>query len=677
MKAESFELPNEFSKYEVLIQEDFENFYSVYQKYQYQNNTFFQSVVYACDDLANSNKTLEKYRTAYTEISLLGYFLLSQYKQVLTFMTRNNSFEINYFRFKAAMITGERGIISAILANIMTALVELKKKDPETHKVFFTIMSLEIAAMNSDVDSVKKYAVKIREMLFNTVLIQDYPLVALQIVSDLAYREFRTGDESYEGWLEIYKELAEALSMDSKRLDCYTMLGGLYRFKGFLDEASEYYNKAFEIAEKVGNKEFKASLISNMADLEHTLGNLEKALLLCNNALKDPELSQSKPNLYINKAEILIKQEKYSEAITNLKMVEKLSNRSTPIVNILYGYALTKLPGKEYLHEGMKYLEKGGHLSEQSKNHRWIATYYYYMGRTYLDNYDLSSSINAFEKCYDYAIRSEFQYVVLSQLFLAESYLHRYKISQSDNDLTYSERYLANVITICQEQELPILADVLYLKGQLLIALGEFADAYSVFRQTKEIALQNDNSLLAISCEKNIEMLDSDSIDKSTLITTEITEVIKILSKQSYVKKTEKLPDIYFLNIFTDDGISFYSHLFRDQTPINDVLLSAILTAVKTMSNELFGTGLRGIDFEGKTLLVEGFGNFVGVLACERDSFNARTKLFNFMKRFNEKFAEHTLVQVSQETKKDIKKQADLLVEIIFEKSLKGIVTAI
>ncbi|GAH42516.1 unnamed protein product, partial [marine sediment metagenome] len=104
---------------------------------------------------------------------------------------------------------------------------------------------------------------------------------------------------------------------------------------------------------------------------------------------------------------------------------------------------------------------------------------------------------------------------------------------------------------------------------------------------------------------------------------------------------------------------------------------SAILTAVKTMSDEVFGTGLRGIDFEGKTLLVEGFGNFVGVLACERDSFNARTKLFNLMKRFNEKFAEHTLVQVSQETMEEIKKQSDLLVEIIFEKSLKGIVTAI
>ncbi|MCK5141787.1 MAG: hypothetical protein KAQ70_06305, partial [Candidatus Heimdallarchaeota archaeon] len=150
MKAEMFELPNEFSKYEILIQEDFENFYSVYQKYQYQNNTFFQSIVYACDDLAISNKTLEKYRTAYTEISLHGYFLLSQYKQVLTFMVRNNSSETNYFRFKAAIITGERGIISTILANSMTALVELKKKDPETHKVFFTIMSLEIAAMNSD-----------------------------------------------------------------------------------------------------------------------------------------------------------------------------------------------------------------------------------------------------------------------------------------------------------------------------------------------------------------------------------------------------------------------------------------------------------------------------------------------------------------------------------------------
>ena len=607
----------------------------------------------------------------------MGYFLLSQFKRVLAFPIKTQNFEINYFRFKSAIFTGERGTISAILANIMTALVDLKKKDASTHSVFFTIMSIEIASMNSDIESVRRYSTKIRDLLFDTILIQDYPLITLQIVSDLAYREFRTGDETFDGWLEIYKELAEALNMDTKRLDCYTMLGGLYRFKGYLEDASEYYNKAFEIAEHIGNKEFTATLISNMADLEHTLGNLEKALLLCNNALKNPELSQSMPNLYINIAEILIKKENYSEAIDNLKKVEQLSNRLSPIVNILYGYCLTKLPGKEYLHEGMKYLEKGGHLSEKAKNQRWIATYHYYIGRSYLDNYDLSSAISSFEKCYDFAIRSEFQYVVLSQLFLAETFLHRYKISQSDNDLTYSERYLANVISICQEQELPILSDVLYLKGQLLIALGEFADALSIFKQTKQAALKNDNSLLAIRCEKNIEMLSSDSIEKTTVMTSEITEVIKILSKQSYVKKTEKLPDIYFMNIFKEDGSRLFSHLFQEQIPINDALLSAIITAVKTMSDEVFGTGLRGIDFEGKTLLVESYGDFIGVLACERDSFNARTKLFNFIKRFNEKFEGYAHVQLSSEEQEKINKEAELLLNIIFEKSLNGIITAI
>ncbi|MBY9002137.1 MAG: hypothetical protein KGD64_14550, partial [Candidatus Heimdallarchaeota archaeon] len=160
MNAESFEFPEEFSKYELLIQDDFENFTSVYHKYKNQNNTFFQSIVYACDDLANSNLIAEQHRKAYTEIALIGYFLLSQYKKVLTFNVRNSSFEANYFRFKSAIFAGERGTISAILANIMTTLVELKKNDPTTHKVFFTIMSLEIASMNSDVESVKKHASK-------------------------------------------------------------------------------------------------------------------------------------------------------------------------------------------------------------------------------------------------------------------------------------------------------------------------------------------------------------------------------------------------------------------------------------------------------------------------------------------------------------------------------------
>ena len=185
MKAEDFDLPHEFARYEKYIQEDFERFFSVFSKYKEQGNTFFQSIVYTCDDLANHEGTPEENKDAYSEIALLGYFLLSQFKRVLAFPIKTQNFEINYFRFKSAIFTGERGTISAILANIMTALVDLKKKDASTHSVFFTIMSIEIASMNSDIESVRRYSTKIRDLLFDTILIQDYPLITLQIVSEL------------------------------------------------------------------------------------------------------------------------------------------------------------------------------------------------------------------------------------------------------------------------------------------------------------------------------------------------------------------------------------------------------------------------------------------------------------------------------------------------------------
>ncbi len=674
MRSDEFDLPNEFSLYQKFIHEDFANFYPVFSKYQEMSNSFFQSIVYASDDLANSNGINEYARMNYTLISLTGYFLLSQYDKVLTFPVPEDNLEAMFFRFKSAKYLGQKEAISTLLANTISLMVDLKKQSPQLHKDFSVIMSIEIASMNSDVQSVQSYSKEFKSMLLNTILIKEYPLLTLQVVSDLAYREFRTGDASYTGWLEIYKELAEALNMDTKRLDCYTMLGGIYRFKGYLEEASEYYSKAIVIAENIGNKELIASLISNMADLEHTRGNLEKALFLCTEALQDPDISKSKPSIYITLSEVLIKLERYEEAIENLDKALQNTDQKSPIINLLYGFALTKIPGKNNFNDGIKFIQKGGALSEQSKNQRWLTSYFYYQGRVYLDTYDLSSAISFFEKCYELAILSEFQYVVLSQLYLAEAYLHRYKISQSEDDLSKSERYLANVISICQEQDLPILAEVLYISGQLLVALNELVDAEYLFLRAQELAGEHKNYQLIHKCEKSVEHIQTNDIKKPMDIINEITDVINDLAKNSYIKKTKRLPQLYFLNIFTLDGNYVYSYYFNRIFTINDVLISGLVSAIRTMSSEVFGSGLRGIDFEGKRLIVESFGKYCGILACDRDSFNARTKLYNFVQRFNQKF-EDSLRSINDSlTKAIIQKEADLMIDIIFEKPEKTIV---
>jgi len=674
LRSDEFDLPNEFSLYQKFIHEDFANFYPVFSKYQEMSNSFFQSIVYASDDLANSNGINEYARMNYTLISLTGYFLLSQYDKVLTFPVPEDNLEAMFFRFKSAKYLGQKEAISTLLANTISLMVDLKKQSPQLHKDFSVIMSIEIASMNSDVQSVQSYSKEFKSMLLNTILIKEYPLLTLQVVSDLAYREFRTGDASYTGWLEIYKELAEALNMDTKRLDCYTMLGGIYRFKGYLEEASEYYSKAIVIAENIGNKELIASLISNMADLEHTRGNLEKALFLCTEALQDPDISKSKPSIYITLSEVLIKLERYEEAIENLDKALQNTDQKSPIINLLYGFALTKIPGKNNFNDGIKFIQKGGALSEQSKNQRWLTSYFYYQGRVYLDTYDLSSAISFFEKCYELAILSEFQYVVLSQLYLAEAYLHRYKISQSEDDLSKSERYLANVISICQEQDLPILAEVLYISGQLLVALNELVDAEYLFLRAQELAGEHKNYQLIHKCEKSVEHIQTNDIKKPMDIINEITDVINDLAKNSYIKKTKRLPQLYFLNIFTLDGNYVYSYYFNRIFTINDVLISGLVSAIRTMSSEVFGSGLRGIDFEGKRLIVESFGKYCGILACDRDSFNARTKLYNFVQRFNQKF-EDSLRSINDSlTKAIIQKEADLMIDIIFEKPEKTIV---
>ncbi|MHA1687459.1 MAG: tetratricopeptide repeat protein [Candidatus Heimdallarchaeaceae archaeon] len=667
MNPEHIEFPAEFSRYEAHLKKDYEHFYPILSGYLEKGETVFQAIVHAADDLAHTLPRDDPYAAVYSDVALIGYFLLSEYAKVLTFAPQKEDFQTLYFKYKASRIKGLISQSNVYLSNLLNILAELKKSNKEEYKICSVIISLEIASMNADQAGVLKYSEQFKDVLFNSVLVERYPLITIQVVSDLAYREFRTGSKDYSGWLEIYKELAEAFNMDSKRLDCYTMLGGLYRYKGYLDEAAEYYSKAIDIAERIGNKEFIGSLMSNMADLEQTRGNFEKALFLCYETLKDPEITESRPSIYINIAEILIKQENYEEALRYLQKASEKSQKLQPVIYILYGYCLTHIKEEGNYHEGIKYLQRGGYLSEQTNNLRWLTMYHYFMGRTYLESYDLSSAINSFEQCYSIAITTEFQYVVLSQLYLAETYIQRYKISQAEEDLTKAQRYLANIITICQEQELPILSEILYLQGQLLLITNEYVDAESAFLHAQAIAEENNYQWLVAKIDQKLETIKSRHLVKATHVINDMTEVVNSLSKKSFFKRTEELPKLYFLFVFTTKGNYVYSHFFDKNFEFNEMLMSGLISAIQTMSSEMFGVGLRGIDFEGKHILVENTENFCGVIAADDDSFNARARLMEFLTRFEEKFNKNVEDLEIAGIAPDVGKEAEKIVNSVFK----------
>ena len=111
MRTDEFDLPNEFARFEKFIKEDFDRFFQVFKKYEEMNYSFFQSFVNASDDLANSQDIQESLKAIYTQIAMTGYFLLSQYKKVLTFPIQDDDFELLYFRLKSAALSGERAVV--------------------------------------------------------------------------------------------------------------------------------------------------------------------------------------------------------------------------------------------------------------------------------------------------------------------------------------------------------------------------------------------------------------------------------------------------------------------------------------------------------------------------------------------------------------------------------------
>ncbi len=666
-----FDLPTEFEKFSSIINENLSLFLPTFKKYLNAGKTSFQAIVYSADDLSNALPKNTELQETFSELAIIGYYLLSHFAKALNFSVSSDNFSGLYFLYKAAWFVNDKRKAQAFMSSLFETLVEMKQTDPLAFSACNYIVSIEYAIMNSDYRGIRKYAQNFRDVLFHEKLVQDFALISVQIASNLAYREYRLGDPDYVGWLEIYKELAEAFNMDTMRMDSYSLLGEYYRTKGYLDDATEFYEKAIQIANVIGNKEMKVNIISQIANLEHTRGNLTKALKICEQALADPEIATINPSLNISISEILIKEERFVEALNYLnKLDEFTQHKFSPEVNILFGYALTKLPGKENLHKGIKYLEKGRILSEQSRNQRLLAKFYYYRGITHLDNYDLSSAIDNFERCFRLALITEFQYVVLSQLYLAESYLLRHKISQQESDLSSSKHFLANVITICNEQKLPILPEVLSIQGLLLIVLNEFVDSAQFLKQAKALKekQKGESSSFTQKIEEYLNLLECPDIIKAQAIISDITKAINDLAKISYVKNVDDLPNLLFLVIFTDDGKSVYSYVFDENIKFNDELISDVITTMSSSTHDESIANLKAIDFESNRILIENYGRLVVILGCETDSFNARSKLLEFVKRFHTKFQEQLQSSLFLDIVTTIKQESDLLVESIFKK---------
>ncbi|MHA1305088.1 MAG: tetratricopeptide repeat protein, partial [Candidatus Heimdallarchaeaceae archaeon] len=315
MLNSDFDTPAEFSIFQQFFEKNKETFIPLVNQYKKAGYTFFQSIVHACEHRGRELPAPDKSKSIFLDAALIGYFLLGEYEKVLDIPVHSDTFLSAYFRFKSAWLLGDKSAQS-LLSNLIPSLMELKQTNKEAYEICNNILALEISFINANRTNILKHAKQFRKDLFENVLVNQFPLLAIQLAGDLAYREYRTGDPEFSGWLEIYKELTEAFNMDTKRLDCYTILGGLYRYKGYLEEAAEYYKRAMELSEKIGNMTAYAELIAKIADFEHTRGNFDKALELCMDIIENPKFEgKVNTSIYINLGEILIKQQQYAKAI--------------------------------------------------------------------------------------------------------------------------------------------------------------------------------------------------------------------------------------------------------------------------------------------------------------------------------------------------------------------------
>ncbi|MEO0897892.1 MAG: tetratricopeptide repeat protein [Bacteroidota bacterium] len=197
---------------------------------------------------------------------------------------------------------------------------------------------LQLARLNMDVDQDKAlaYAEKSLELgkELNDIVHQGKSLY-IKARTFYNQREYNEALLMYEEAIPYFKNEI----IDKFRADCYQDMGNIYFFKGRYPRAIYYYQKAFEIANKLNLLEDQAALQFNMALASNRTGEFieaipyyEKALAICQSC----DCRLKKLNKYITSfATLLLNLAEYDKVDSLVKIGLDLSVEKKDTINIL------------------------------------------------------------------------------------------------------------------------------------------------------------------------------------------------------------------------------------------------------------------------------------------------------------------------------------------------------
>ena len=356
----------------------------------------------------------------------------------------------------------------------------------------------------------------------------------------------REAFEFYRCALDVVESLEESQSHKKKKLDVIMAMGDNCYLRGEWDEALDYYNRAIELSEEVGDERVKAEALRNIgmiyknrnewdnavsyltrgmeisekitdyhitADIYYNLGSVAdetgelvearkyfgKCMDLAVNIGDSPEIAEA----YMGIGRVHARKSEYDESIEAIKKAVDILEKALDLGELSKAYAnLGATYNEVNVNEAIKYHMKSIEIADKTWNIRIKGYSFLNIAYSFIKKDELKRAYNYLEKALE-IFEKLGERMPMSMIYSNYGTIHRL---QGDWDL--AKDYYDRAITICKELDIPYnFGCVLFEYGLMYKDKGEAGKAVEQLSRALDIFKNLQNTEMIEKVEKELSAL--------------------------------------------------------------------------------------------------------------------------------------------------------------------------
>ncbi len=630
-----------------------------------QGMDYFAAFTDAVIDLATKESMKEAPVDAIIVLGIQACLIRGRHAEALFLSTGSKCVEVMSLRAIVLFALSDSEGLKEVIYQMEASVTE---DSPPSDQVRLSTVRVLLAAAE------RNTSVVVAVMEFDNLL-ETYPeqvedpltetMFTLYVVGDLlravgqANRASRINDTLQEMALKGNHRMFLALSENLR--------GNICNLSGDFQEAEKHYLRVKEISEMLSFNLGLGMAYNNLGTLRHNTLNLEEALEFFKKAYDIMDMDAAKTAPLANMGEITVTLGRYDEAeryLSEAIRIEEKTHFGTIEVYAWYVILMVRT-GREK--EARKLLKKTKDLVQESEKPLHRAAYLIAKGAVEAYNKKWKPAIKNFEEALQIGRQNKlFELLVRSELYLTQTHMQAYQDEEVEEELTQAIYHLDDLIQLAKEQGLQHLyAEALLLRSDFFRLADRNMEAKGDAERAKSVAAYVEDRRLEEQAQNKIRLIAEKKLEPE--VTPDLSKKMQRVAafKPAGQLKQIPRPSLHILmTLCRESGLAEYVYQFDSEIEMDSGLVSGFISAITTFSNEVMGKVgmLRSINHEGFTLLMEHTGLRIVTLIAEEETFDIRQRLREFVSRFEKEYPEVIVEGISEDTFG----KADQLVDIIF-----------